>query len=229
MSRPIRNTGINGRRLRRLRRREGWSQTDLADKLGVHRMTLSRWEAGKGDPPLDIAASMSDIFRVDPQWLFEVDPEPERERDNPDSPIRDEILRHHTLARLQRCTKPALEALNLSLEELAQQVDLPVNRLQELYHGHKPTAYEIQHLRTRLGGDFNPIYTSKKRILAQRGKIDTEGVTIDGMVLLTIKRVNELYTRVEAFEVELLQRLFRMETLQLDLLHKVDQLLKRPG
>ena len=229
MARPVRHTGINGKRLRRLRRKKGWSQVDLAEKLGVHRMTLSRWEAGKGDPPLEVATSMSEIFSVDPDWLFEVDPEPRLARDDPSSGIRDDLLQHYPLARLQKCTKPALEAMGLTFEELTKRIELPPTRLRELLNGEKPAGHEIQYLRLVLGSEFNPIFTSPKRILAKNTQGDTEGNTTEGWALLTLKRVNLMDARLERVEetqLELLQKVERTETFQLDLLHKVDRLLK---
>ena len=229
MARPIRHTGINGKRLRRLRRKKGWSQVDLAEKLGVHRMTLSRWEAGKGDPPLEVATSMSEIFGVDPDWLFEVDPEPRLARDEPSSGIRDDLLQHYPLARLQKCTKPALEAMGLTFEELTKQIELPPTRLRELLNGEKPAGHEIQYLRLVLGNDFNPIFTSPKRILAKNSRVDAEGATVEGLTTLTLKKVNLMNTRLEQVEetqLELLQKVERVETFQLDLLQKVDRILK---
>lgn len=229
MARPVRHTGINGKRLRRLRRKKGWSQVDLAEKLGVHRMTLSRWEAGKGDPPLEVAASMSEIFGVDPAWLFEVDPEPRLARDDPASEIWDDFLQNYPLSRLQKCTKPALEALGLTFQELTERIELPPTRLRELLNGQKPTGHEIQYLRLVFGSDFNPIFTSPKRILAKNAQGDTEGDTAEGWVLLTLKRVNLLDARLERVEetqLELLQKVERIETFQLDLLQKVDRILK---
>ena len=33
-----------------LRKAKGWSQQELADWLGVHRMTVSRWDRGASPP-----------------------------------------------------------------------------------------------------------------------------------------------------------------------------------
>lgn len=46
-----------GRAVRTLRRRRGWSQSDLAEWLGVHRVTVSKLErGGTVDLPLAIRA-----------------------------------------------------------------------------------------------------------------------------------------------------------------------------
>ena len=41
-----------GRRIVRLRKRRGWSQAELARRLGVTRMRLGNWERGVYTPPL---------------------------------------------------------------------------------------------------------------------------------------------------------------------------------
>jgi putative transcriptional regulator len=51
-------------RVRELREQHGWSQGDLAERLGVSRQTINAIETGKYDPSLPLA------FRI--AWLFEV-------------------------------------------------------------------------------------------------------------------------------------------------------------
>jgi putative transcriptional regulator len=51
-------------RVRELREQHGWSQGDLAERLGVSRQTVNAIETGKYDPSLPLA------FRI--AWLFEV-------------------------------------------------------------------------------------------------------------------------------------------------------------
>ncbi|MBX3167246.1 MAG: hypothetical protein KF760_07530 [Candidatus Eremiobacteraeota bacterium] len=92
-------------------------------------------------------------------------------------------------------------------------------------NGKKPTGYEIQLLRDSLGRDFNPTSTIRKRIL--NPPIDHEGITTEVLVTETLKQIHRLEARLGDFEVELLQRLFRLETFQLNLLQKVDQILKQ--
>jgi transcriptional regulator with XRE-family HTH domain len=167
MARPVRQTGINGARLRHLRRQEQWTQTDLANRLGVHRATLARWEAGDGDPPYEVADLMAKLFKVPPGYFFEFAPVPDEEGENPDGVILDPVLKRFPLAKLQKFTRPALRALGLSLTQLARKLPtLTAQRIQELMEGQKPTAYEIQLLRSNLGPDFHPTSSMKNRILA---------------------------------------------------------------
>ncbi len=45
----LRRGGLfSGRELRFLRKYEGWKQAELADRLGVHKITVAKWESGAG-------------------------------------------------------------------------------------------------------------------------------------------------------------------------------------
>ncbi len=61
-----------------LRRREGWSQERLADKLGVTRQSVSKWELGTAMPELGKLIALSDLFGVTVDYLVrDGAPEPE--------------------------------------------------------------------------------------------------------------------------------------------------------
>lgn len=49
-------------RLRVLRAERGWSQADLAGRIGVSRQTINAIETGKYDPSLPLAFSLAGIF-----------------------------------------------------------------------------------------------------------------------------------------------------------------------
>ncbi len=58
--RPERNLPREmGARIGALRRERGWSQADLAERLGVTRERLRKWEAGRNAPPLEGLISLS--------------------------------------------------------------------------------------------------------------------------------------------------------------------------
>ena len=56
--------------LRRLRQREGWSQSELAKKLGVAKSTISMYEVGKRQPDFETLEAISDLFNVDMNFLL---------------------------------------------------------------------------------------------------------------------------------------------------------------
>ena len=68
-------------RLPALRSERGWSQGDLADRLGVSRQTINALERGSYDPSLPLAFKIARLFERTIEEIFE--PEPERKRRAP--------------------------------------------------------------------------------------------------------------------------------------------------
>ena len=58
-------------KLRVLRAMKEWSQSDLADKLGVSRQTVNAIETGKYDPSLPLAFKMGRVFNLTIEDIFE--------------------------------------------------------------------------------------------------------------------------------------------------------------
>ena len=54
-----------GKFLQLLRKENGFTQEELAEKLNVSRRTVSRWETGTNMPDLDILMELSDLYEVD--------------------------------------------------------------------------------------------------------------------------------------------------------------------
>lgn len=53
-----------------LRKRAGWSQEELAEKLGVSRQSVSKWEGAQSMPDLDKILALSRIFGVSTDYLL---------------------------------------------------------------------------------------------------------------------------------------------------------------
>ena len=51
--------------LRKLRATKEWSQSDLAEKLGVSRQTVNAIETEKYDPSLPLAFKVARVFNLD--------------------------------------------------------------------------------------------------------------------------------------------------------------------
>ncbi len=60
-------------RLRVLRAERGWSQGDLATRLGVSRQTVNAIETGKYDPSLPLAFGMARLFGCPIESIFDPD------------------------------------------------------------------------------------------------------------------------------------------------------------
>ena len=60
-------------RLRILRAERGWSQADLAERLGVSRQTVNALETGRYDPSLPLAFRIARLFEGPIEAIFESD------------------------------------------------------------------------------------------------------------------------------------------------------------
>jgi len=60
-------------RLRKLRAAKEWSQSDLAEKLGVSRQTINAIETEKYDPSLPLAFKVAWLFKLPIEEIFDHD------------------------------------------------------------------------------------------------------------------------------------------------------------
>ena len=57
-------------RIQYLRKQRGLSQEELADKIGVSRQAVSKWESEQSTPDLDKIIVMSDLFEVTTDYIL---------------------------------------------------------------------------------------------------------------------------------------------------------------
>ena len=60
-----------GRRIAEHRAKLGWTQQELADRVGISRVAVSNLEAGMSDPGERTVALLAGVFKVDPYELVE--------------------------------------------------------------------------------------------------------------------------------------------------------------
>ncbi|OMF35245.1 hypothetical protein BK133_11070 [Paenibacillus sp. FSL H8-0548] len=79
---------LTGERIRALRNKSGLYQADLAEKLGVVRENVSKYELGKVTPPSNVLNSLADLLHTSTDYLLgktenstPVDPEMELNKD----------------------------------------------------------------------------------------------------------------------------------------------------
>lgn len=53
-----------------LRKRNGWSQEDLANELNIFRQSVSKWESSMSVPDLDKILKLSELFGVTTDFLL---------------------------------------------------------------------------------------------------------------------------------------------------------------
>ena len=68
---------ILGEKIAQLRRKNGWSQEELADKMGVSRQTVSKWESNQTTPDLERILRLSSLFGVTIDYLLKDGAAPE--------------------------------------------------------------------------------------------------------------------------------------------------------
>lgn len=73
-----------------LRKKNEWSQEELAEQLGISRQSVSKWESGASIPDLDKIIRMSELFDVSTDYLLKDSLEEEQpsETENSDGEIR---------------------------------------------------------------------------------------------------------------------------------------------
>lgn len=66
-------------RINLLRKKMGLSQEELANKIGVSRQAVSKWESGQSMPDLDKIIALSDLFGVSTDYILKGTDVPEDE------------------------------------------------------------------------------------------------------------------------------------------------------
>ena len=61
----------------RLRKKNGWSQEELADKMNVSRQAVSKWESAQSIPDLEKILQLGTLFGVTTDYLLKDDIEDE--------------------------------------------------------------------------------------------------------------------------------------------------------
>lgn len=73
-----------GEKLQKLRQQQGLSQDALAERLGVSRQAVSKWERDEAQPELDKIVRLSELFGVSLDALLkDMPPEPPRDTEAP--------------------------------------------------------------------------------------------------------------------------------------------------
>ena len=53
-----------------LRKKAGWSQEELAERLNVSRQSVSKWESGRADPSTTNLIALAKLLDVPPEDLL---------------------------------------------------------------------------------------------------------------------------------------------------------------
>ena len=53
-----------------LRKKYGWSQEELAERLDISRQSVSKWETGTSDPSTSNLIALAKLFKISPEELL---------------------------------------------------------------------------------------------------------------------------------------------------------------
>ena len=79
------------------RKKNGWSQEELADKLGVSRQSVSKWESAQAVPDMKKILQLAEIFNVTTDYLLKDEIE---ETERPEIPYSEDIYEEETLRKV---------------------------------------------------------------------------------------------------------------------------------
>jgi len=123
----------------KLRKKNGWSQEDLADKMNVSRQAVSKWEAAQTTPDLEKILQLGKLFGVTTDYLLKDEMEDEEFTDGAeDTPVRKISLAqaNEYIAQRKEASKKIAAATFLCiisviplllLTALSQFTDLPIS------------------------------------------------------------------------------------------------------
>ena len=69
-------------KLIKLRKKNGWSQEELADKMNVSRQAVSKWESAQSVPDLEKILQLGNLFGVTTDYLLKDEIEDEEFADS---------------------------------------------------------------------------------------------------------------------------------------------------
>ena len=75
--------------LKELRKEKNITQEELAERMGVSRRTVSRWETGANMPDMDILIDISDFYEIDLREILDG----ERKNNNMDKEMKETVLK----------------------------------------------------------------------------------------------------------------------------------------
>jgi HTH-type transcriptional regulator/antitoxin HipB len=111
-------------KLLKLRKENNLSQEDLAEKLGVTRQAISKWERGESSPDTDNLIQLSNLYRVSLDELLGIDVTTYK---SPSYPRSSSDMNAQTI----RLTKPNDDGLNYIFSETSKRVVYPKGSLDE--------------------------------------------------------------------------------------------------
>ena len=116
-----------GRFLADLRKEKSLTQEQLAEKIGVARRTISRWETGNNLPDLDLLIMLSDLYEVDLREILDG----ARQGEAVDSEVKETLIKvaEYNNAQTEQYTKMTLTYMFIGLAGMIVHIIMDVIEL----------------------------------------------------------------------------------------------------
>lgn len=82
-------------KIMQLRKQNGWSQEELAERLDVTRQSVSKWESGQALPEIDKIIKLSEVFGVTTDYLLKTQTQEKEREENTSTQSPDERENFH--------------------------------------------------------------------------------------------------------------------------------------
>ncbi len=105
---------ITAERILQLRRDQGWTQAQLAQRTNLERKSIIRYESGQNAPNGNALAALASVFQVSTDYLLGLSnqPRPIPASDSDLSPVELEAIQALRRARTEEQRRRLLDALN---------------------------------------------------------------------------------------------------------------------
>ena len=153
--------------LKKLRKDNNMSQEDLADKLGVSRQSVSKWESGQAYPEMDKVLQLCKLFNLDINDLLNEDineVKEKKESNNKYNKYFDDFLDFITRTVKLFCSLKFVDKIKLILEELFLILFLWI--MYNIFGGILSHVLSIAYSVRVIGTILNSIYTIIYLVLA---------------------------------------------------------------
>ena len=120
------STMIMADKIIQLRKKNGWSQEELAEKMNVSRQAVSKWESAQSIPDLEKILRLSELFGVTTDYLLKDDHEEAEYTDTPEPTIPSAVPDFAQTKPLRRVTLAEANEYLALRERASKQIALGV-------------------------------------------------------------------------------------------------------
>ena len=124
-----------GEKLSEIRKSNGYTQENLAEKLGVSRQAVARWEANDTVPDIDMLLGICEIFHVSADYMIHNDYASDedipavKEKSETVREVTEQSRKHHLIAGICLAIATFCSIMGLGIILTSSETMLPIGRL----------------------------------------------------------------------------------------------------